>query len=111
MTTLEFSNTQRVIQQPRGAARVYLATSKLEEERTTIPRPAQTVTRCMSTRQMTTTIASPPMECEIRVIAARFVVNSSSVRRPERCTFGPPFDVPRVATAGWPTYGTACRAQ
>ena len=41
MTTLEFSNTQRVIQQPRRAARVYLATSKLEEERTTIPRPTQ----------------------------------------------------------------------
>ena len=81
-TTLEFTNTQRTRQQPRQAARVYLATSKLEEERTTIPRPTQTVTRCMSTRQMTTTIASPPMECEIRVIAARFVGTSSSVRRP-----------------------------
>ena len=40
-TTLEFTNTQRTRQQPRQAARVYLATSKLEEERTTIPRPTQ----------------------------------------------------------------------
>ena len=32
-TTLEFTNTQRTRQQPRQSARVYLATSKLGEER------------------------------------------------------------------------------
>ena len=32
-TTLEFTNTQRTRQQPRQAARVHLATSKLGEER------------------------------------------------------------------------------
>lgn len=32
-TTLEFTNTQRTRQQPRQAARVYLATSKLGAER------------------------------------------------------------------------------